>query len=97
MAIGVALRRSSRAGFSQGERIKLANGQCRGDFQRGGTAHACAHGNIAKDCRIESAEVDAALAELVEDTFDIIRPWRSGILLQFTAPKEFAFREGAGD
>jgi len=45
---------------------------------------------------IKAAEVDAALAKLLEDTFNIIGPGRFGIFLEIVHPEEFGFGKGGG-
>src|SRR5205823_12985674 len=91
----VAFRRQRCAGFSETERIKPPNRQCGRDFQRGRTAHARAHRDIARNCCVKTVEVDSTLAELFEHAFDVIRPWCIGIFLQVIRPKELGLVKGA--
>src|SRR5213080_1177670 len=88
-----APRRNARAQF--GERIgkQLADDERAGDFERGGTAHADAHGKVAVDRSAESAEVHSAFAELDQHAFHVVRPRRGGIVLEFADPENLRLRE----
>ena len=81
-------------GPSEAEREQLPDGQGGGDLQRGGTAHARAHGNGPMNSGVEAAEMDAAFAQLIEHSLDIIRPGRGGVFVDFIQPKYFRLREG---
>ena len=94
VATRVPFGRNAEAGVGESEREKLPHGQGGGDFKRGRTAHARTHGNGSVNCGIKSAEMDTAFAKLVEHTFDVVRPGRGGVFLQFIQPKYFRLRKG---
>ena len=94
---GIAHGGKGRAGFGEAERMEPADGERRGDFERGGTAHARAHRDVAVDGGVKTAEMHAAFAQLREHVLDIIGPRGGGIFPQFAQPENFAAGKRGSD